>query len=531
MKKYCLKALLAIISFTILFSISSCTGNFEELNTSKTNPPSDFPAPSEKLAVLIPSLVESMHLIQQNRNQMIDQFVGNQYGGYFATTQNWQGTNFGTFNPSLDWMEQTFTVTMPQFNANYVQIMKETQEKGYVYAWVNIMRVNAMLRVTDTYGPIPYSQIGKKDDDKTPYDDVPDLYRTMINELTTSIHELNVYLLDSPNGIAGDFADTDYVYGGNMSKWLKFATSMKLRLAVRIAHVDTEFAKKAISEAVAGDLLTSNGDNAYINGMTKNPYHLASNDWGDLAVSATLSTYMNAFNDPRRAAYMTSASGVYRGVRTGIANINKTSYSDATKFSKPNFTQTSSMLLFCAAETAFLQAEAALQGWIPGGESAAKDFYEQGIKLSMDQWGVAIGNYLTGTASPSEDANKYQDPITNGTISVPNKITVSWNDYGTTSNTRLEKIITQKWLANYTLGFEAWSEYRRTGFPQIFPAQNNLSSSAYMGTVNNSFGRLVRRLAFPNSQVTANPENVAIAKGMLGGPDEASTDLWWAKKN
>jgi len=120
--------------------------------------------------------------------------------------------------------------------------------------------------------------------------------------------------------------------------------------------------------------------------------------------------------------------------------------------------------------------------------------------------------------------------LSSANISVPNKITVSWADFGTTTNSKLEKIITQKWLANFPAGAEAWADHRRTGFPQIFPALANLSSSSFIGSVDNSYGRFVRRLTYPQSLYRTNLDQVQEGIKLLGGNDEANTDLWWARK-
>ncbi len=526
MKHYKIHTLWAafVLSLAVLFT-PSCTGNFEELNLHPVNPTEDDLTEAERLGSLFSSLISTMHYAQENRNQMVDQMIGNQYGGYMVTTNNWQGTNFGTFNPASDWVDYPFKTIMVDFNSNFIKVKKVTDSKGYIYSWASILRVATMLRVADMYGPIPYSQIGLVDSDAIEYDDVQKLYHTMISDLDTSIGVLRSYLAESPS--ESPLAEYDAVYNGNFAKWLKFANSLKLRMAVRIALVDAEYAKKAMTEAISGGAIEVNAENAFIP-TQDNPYFKSSHSWGDLAVSSTLSAYMNGYTDPRRSAYMTMASyqSAYRGVRMGIQNINKSWYSNAMYFSKPVFTANSPLLVFCAAETAFLKAEAALRGWIPGGDAVAKTSYEQGIRLSMEQYGATIGDYLTGTTSPET----YRDIFTGTSVSVATPITVSWEDVGTGQNTKLEKIITQKWLANYTLGFESWCDHRRTGFPQLFPAQNNLSSTGFIGTVTNTSSRMARRLPFPQSQYQGNGPNVQKAVQMLGGDDNASTDLWWAKK-
>jgi len=521
MKQYSIKTIFTAvcISFAVLFT--SCID--DDLNLHPTDPTEDDLTESEILGTLFPTLISTMHFAQENRSQMIDQMVGGQYGGYFATTNNWQGTNFGTFNPATDWVDYPFTTITVDFNSNYLKVKEVTGGTGYIYAWANILRVATMLRLTDMYGPIPYSKLGQGGL-TVEYDNVQDVYHHMITDLTNSIAVLTSFVLE---GGESPLAEYDVVYNGDFSKWIKFANSMKLRMAVRIAAVDTEYAKKAMAEAISGGTIDTNADNAFIP-TQDNPYYKGSYTWGDVAIGASLSSFMEGYSDPRLPAYMTLCTwdSKYRGVRMGIENINKARYNDLRYFSKPAFNASSPLLVFCAAETAFLKAEATLRGWISGGDTQAKSLYEQGVQLSMEQHGVAIGSYLSGTTSPTSN----RDVWTTLTITVPDPITVSWDDAGTTTNTKLEKIITQKWLANFPLGFESWCDHRRTGFPQFFPAVNNLSSSGFIGTVTNTSSRMVRRLPFPQSQYEGNNANVQKAVQMLGGDDVANTDLWWAKK-
>lgn len=522
MKQYNLKEMIMAIALSFAILLSSCID--DKLNLHPTDPTEDDFTEAEILGLLFPTLISTMHYAQENRNQMVDQMLGAQYGGYMVTINNWQGTNFGTFNPSTNWVDYSFSTIMVDFYSNYNKVKRVTESKGYIYAWANILRVGTMLRVTDIYGPIPYSQT-EAGFEAVKYDNVQDVYHNMIADLNNSMEVLDSYILSS-QGQESPLAEYDNVYKGDFSKWVKFANSLKLRMAIRIAAVDTEYAKKAIEEAIIAGPIVSNVDNAFIP-TDDNPYYKASVSWGDLAISATLSAYMNGYTDPRRSGYMTMATGsTYRGVRMGIKDIDKSVYS-GSNFSKPAFNAQSPLLVFCAAETAFLKAEAALKGWIAGGDSQAKAFYEEGIKLSMEQHKVSIGNYLSGTTSPEE----YKDISASGNnITVSNPITVSWDNFSTTQNTKLEKIITQKWLANFPLGMESWSDHRRTGFPQLFPAKDNLSSAGFIGAVTNTSSRMARRLPFPDSQYRGNSENVKKAVQMLGGDDVANTDLWWAKK-
>ena len=528
---------LSQIVLCLLVMFSSCTGKFEEYNTHPTNP-RELTKP-ERTGILFPDMLRLMHNEQENRNQMIEQMIGNQYGGYMVTTNNWQGRNFGTFNPPPEWIAYPFEQTFTRFYPNYLKVKEITEGKGYIYAWANVIRVAVMLRIADTYGPIPYSQMG---DGKVAveYDDVQDLYYYMIEDLDNSILALTAFVSEA--GVNNPMSDYDIVYKGDFSKWIKFANSLKLRMAVRIGLVDTEYAKEVMNKAIAGGCIEANGDNAYLP-ATKNPYHLSAFVWQDLAISATLGVYLNGWNDPRRSVYMTETGYQFRGARMGVNNVDKNIYGDPTLYSKPNFHAESPLMVYNAAETYFLQAEAALRGWITGN---AQTLYERGIDLSMEQHRVAVGSYKTTTAN----VQNYQDHWGTGDYNCGSSanggtVTVSWssNATGTSADERrLEKIITQKWLANFPLGFETWCDFRRTGYPRIFPAHTNHSSAGTGGAVNNptTIGngsgvtpgpvRLVRRLPYPVSEYNGNSVNVQNAVDMLGGPDEFATNLWWARK-
>lgn len=508
----------AAIFSTAMFT--SCTGNFEDLNTHPTDLYPGGMTPTEEVGSLFPAMINMLNPNHENKHQYIEQMVGGQYGGYFTTTNNWQGTNFGTYNPAVNWVDEPFKSMFIEFYPNYITVKNATQSSGYIYAWANIIRVGVMLRVADTYGPIPYSKMGGGEF-AVAYDNVQDLYHNMITDLTNSVNTLSAFLQESA-GASLPIAEYDIIYNGDFSKWIRYANSLKLRMAVRIAGVDTEYAKQIMKEAIDGGVIEQNSDNAYIP-SSDNPLYKSAYDWGDVRINASISTYMNGYKDPRIGKYMTSTSyGTYNGVRMGIANIDKGVYG-TDRFSKPLLDQHSPLPVYYAAETYFLKAEAALKGWIEGGDVQAKSYYEQGIRTSMEQYGVALGDYLVSTDVPS----KYEDPTGGaGSVTIQNAPTVSWDGAGD----KLAKIITQKWIAIFPMGYEAWCDFRRTGYPQLITANNNLSSDSYMGSIDDS--RMVRRLPYPSTEISSNSVNVqeAIAT-MLGGVDKGSTDLWWAKKN
>jgi len=179
--------------------------------------------------------------------------------------------------------------------------------------------------------------------------------------------------------------------------------------------------------------------------------------------------------------------------------------------------KTSKVQLMTTAEVYFLRAEAALRGWSGAGNAQAN--YEMGISTSFDQHGASGASAYTmdDILTPMD----YVDPVnsSNSATALSNE-TVAWND-GDDNEAKLEKIITQKWIAMFPEGQEAWSEFRRTGYPKIFPVVSNQSG----GTVDTDVQ--IRRIPFVDSELSTNAQGVAGAVSQLGGPDEAGTRLWW----
>ena len=175
-----------------------------------------------------------------------------------------------------------------------------------------------------------------------------------------------------------------------------------------------------------------------------------------------------------------------------------------------------------AAEVAFLKAEAKAVFGFNMGTGTAEEFYNEGIKLSFEQFG------LSGHAEYAEDnENKpatYADPAgLNSYAGVLSAITVKWNDAATTAE-KQERIMIQKWIANFNNGIEAWSDHRRTGYPKFFPATDAGNKSS--GSVTNEFG--ARRMVYPLAEYSNNGENVnAAVASYLSGPDKMGTRLWW----
>lgn len=293
-------------------------------------------------------------------------------------------------------------------------------------------------------------------------------------------------------------------------------------MAMRLSYVKPDVSQAKGAEAIADGVITANADNAMMH-APENRTALIYNDWGDHRVAADIISYMNGYNDPRRAVMFTQGywnkKSDYYGIRVGIDPRDKSTMVEA--FSNQIVSSSSPYLWFNAAEATFLRAEWELR-W--GSLDAAKELYEEAIALSFEERGASgAESYITSTAKPA----KYIDPMSEYSADAPaSDISIAW-EAGDTEEVRernLERIITQKWIAIFPLGIEAWSEYRRTGYPRLLPVVENKSG----GTVDSRYG--MRRIPYPVEEYTENPVHLQAAIEMLGGRDNGGVRVWWDVK-
>lgn len=506
---------------------TSCTGDFENINSNPYEP-GDLSADDYALGSQLNNVASCVMSSDVNTLQFTDALLGGTLGGYFSDSNAGFTESFARYNPKNDW-SRVFMKSdriIPTLYANLDQIKTVSSNTGnpVPYAIATIIKVAAMSRVTDCYGPIPYSQIGATSDLAVAYDSQEDIYDSFFTELTEAASTLSENL---GNHLG---ADCDYVYGGDPAKWVLLANSLKLRLAMRVSFVAPAKAKKMAEEAIAGGVIENNADNAtwkYFNSIT-NPLYTAvnynnagSSTGGDTHAAADIICYMNGYSDPRRAVYFLPSTfeGVeYVGLRRGWEVFDR---SWGFNFSGVNVGPNDPLIWMTASEVAFLRAEgAAIHHFDMGG--TAEQFYNDGIRLSFEQWGVnGAESYLSDSSSMPQ---AYIDPTDNnpyaGAIS---DITIKWDD-SASAETKLERIITQKWISLYYNGNEAWAEYRRTGYPHLIPVAYNGSG----GIVNLTAGP--QRMAYPQEEYTNNSVNVTDAVNtLLQGPDNMATKVWWAR--
>ena len=524
----------ALVALSLVMAQSSCTKDYDVYNSNPNGlTDADLQKDNISAGIFLPEMQvnvaycktndDYIYQLQQNLNADI-------FSGYFAPPGDFGGPNNSTYALKTGWNLWPFKVGYSGIMNSWREVRKRATANPQYIAVADILKVEGMHRVTDVYGPIPYTKFGTGVL-STPYDDQKTVYTTFFAELDGAIKVLSDFV--AKNSGDNSLARFDLVYDGNVKQWLKFANSLKLRLAIRISYADPALAKTKAEEAVndPNGLLLTNADNALViagKGVpTRNGLWVDDISYKDTRMNASAESILKGFSDPRLSKYFnlsTIVPGDYKGVRNGISFSGKpdgyvNSSSSSLKESTP-------VQYMCAAEVSFLRAEGALKGWNMGG--TAQSFYAEGVKLSFEQVNASgLDVYLannTGTQAP------YTDPI-NAANNVPanspllSKITVKW-DEGASIEQKLERIITQKWIAIFPDGMEAWSEFRRTGYPKIFPVVNNQSG----GTIDTD--KQIRRLPFSDDEYKNNKEEVTKAIPLLGGgPDNGGTKLWWDKKN
>lgn len=511
----------AITAITAMVSAVSCTGRFEILNTNPNQVTDDqMEVNNYRVGTKIVSMQSLVIPVEEHMYQFNESLTGGPFAGYIGSTVDTWLTRFETFNPSADWRKWPFANVITEFYTPYRGIV-DGSDDPVANAFADLLRVAVLNRVTDSYGPIPYSDALRNESITVRYDSQKDVYSQMFDELDRAIAAFADNINLSPDA----WSKYDRVYYGDIPKWLRYANSLKLRLAMRISYIDPQTAQAKASEAIAGGLILSNADNAYMH-PTENRMTLIYNDWQDHRVGADILCYMTGYNDPRlQTMFLPNAAGEYAGVRIGSTVTKKTDF--VQNYSNLIVASDSPILWMNAAEVSFLLAEYYLR--LAGDPAAARQCYEDGIRLSFEEHGASgVEQYIADSQSMPAI---YTDPL--GTYSYSRRMSecrIAWDSAGD-EETNLEQIITQKWIAIFPLGTEAWSEYRRTGYPKLLPAVQNL------GADNIDLNRHARRLTYPVEEYQSNSANLADAVSILdsesvdSGGDSMASRVWWDCKS
>lgn len=518
---------LFLLSGISMGAFTSCTQNYMDYNRNESEvTKKEMERDGYLLSAAMLGMQNNVIPVEEHLNQFTECLLGGAWGGYFADSQTW-ASSFSHLNQSQDWLGKLYMDVMPNIYSNWNELKNATSDP-VILSVGQIIKTAALARITDSFGPIPYSQVGINGKLTAPFDSQKEIYYTMFDELNTAISTL---MKNQTNDFT---ANADDVFKGKVEKWIKFANSLKLRMAMRLVYADVAKAEAMAKEAIDisdGKLgvMTQNSDNAFMK-VNINPFYKVCYEYngGETKVSADLLRYMNSWADGRREKYAKKSTfnstdeyknknitDDFHGLRMG----NTYSIGTGQCYSNVNVGIATPILWMNAAEVMFLRAEAAIYGWDIA--KTPTEYYEEGIRLSFSQWGAAnVDTYL---------ANKtvlqfYIDPLDTYTYAEAGSaatVTAKW-DNGASQEERLERIITQKWIANFPLGLESWAEFRRTGYPRFMPTPTNKSGGDVVD------GKFARRLTYPQTEYKTNGSNVNDAiKNKLKGADRMSTHIWW----
>jgi hypothetical protein len=415
----------------------------------------------------------------------------------------------------------------------------------------------------DLYGPFPYVDYkNNKQESPFTYNDLRTIYVNMEANVDTIVKCLKHYE-SRPDWYKSkvqnqmysnlDIAKDREKGKAGMETWIRFANSFKLRLAIHISKVDPDLAKKWAEDAVAQGVIENTDNEIELSPMVlgfSHPLIEIYKSWGDERLSASFESLLMSLGHPYTEylfeknnnaitnkntkevlASNTKVVGIRSGTRTGEGQ--SASSNEYIGFSsiQTKVMALAPLYIMKMSEVDFLRAEGALRGWNMGG--TAEFFYNRGIDNSYLQNRDMINDgsddskaFLQALAEYKNNASAkdytYIDP-TGDTPNMPSvtKIGVKWNE-GDSPETKLEKIITQKYIASYPYSYEAWVDMRRTGYPKMFPVLNPSDGDGSLKD-----GDLIRRMPFALTDDASLLDIQETGLKALGGADLQGTRLWW----
>lgn len=474
---------IAALMLTGLLVLTSCEKNFDEFNTNP-NAPADAPAPF----VLPGALVDISYFTdyQMNINYIglwVQQHASGAYPEEDQYSPRLSDIDF-FWNNLYDNSMKDFRHIIDNGTPNQVAVAKIMSSYGFMV-------------LTDVWGDIPYSealQAEKGESFLTPTLDAQEaVYDGIIKDLDDAVNMIDKAAIDG-------FGEEDLIYGGDMDLWEKFGNSLRLRAFMHLSEVNPGKAEAGVREMVAKPLISSHEENAAIHYLdvtgNKNPIHSRfSGRPNDFRASKSMIDRMigsgDTINptDPRTEIYAQRNSlGSFVGIPNGVDGLGDVGRDNATscKIGTAFLAADAPAYFMNWTEVEFLKAEAAVRGW---GVENPQDAYEHAIKVSMWQHGIiddeAIQDFL-------EDVNIAYDAAKG-----------------------MELVSTQKWIALFGQAIESWTNFRRTGYPDLPIALNDQNGGVFP-----------KRFTYPNVESTTNGTNVTAATDRQGGA-ELGNALWW----
>jgi len=499
----------------IVFMSTGCTKKYEERNTDPTKLTSLSNGDIKGLF----TNAEYMAMYAGDGSaeyQYAEGFVGDLYSQYSAITATFDPTD--RYNIEQSWMQEqwiaTYIKSLPPI-MSIIAATNSTPEDKTLYAIARIWKAFIMHRATDLYGPVPYSQIGV-DTTVILYDSQQSIYMDLFKELTEAVSDLK------SNINLPSYGSQDLIFNGDNAEWIKFANTLRLRLALRISGVDPVKAQQEAEAALADGVMTDVSDDAYLPSSTVNYNgYCRQSGWNEFRMSATMESVLVGYDDPRLPKIWQPAvnTGKYSGVRNGMnaAEISKDenspdNNSQNSTYFLPESSSTTPNVVMRSAEAYFLRAEGALDGWNMGG--TAEEFYNKGIEMSLAAYNitdpVVVNSYIHSNNVPMAPGGYFNTPpVTN----IPVR-------FSSDPAKQREQIQEQKWIALFPDGEEAWSSMRATGLPKRYPL-------IHSDNPNEPPDSLIHRIPFLDYDRDRNGPGVEAAASLLRGPDNINTPLWW----
>lgn len=494
---------------------SSCTQDFEEINTNPNSPGINQASPSMLLTNSIESMTDRVHEI----------FFGHEMGSCWVQHMaKVQYPDEDRYVPRMSVINNTWTsfYASSGYDVQTLYNIAVARKNESYQAVALILKSYIVSVLTDEFGDVPYTEAFMGSDAATPilspvYDTQESIYAALI----ANLEQANTLLKEDGAPIEGDI-----LYNNDLMLWKKFANSLKLRLLMRRSdRVNPTTAITAmVKDPVKYPIFESSDDNAALNYLGSAPNNHPINEnrktRDDHRVSKTLIDVMWTTNpnmDYRLPVYalLPSAGGWWEGLPNGMTSTDAANYkgnglSKTSKIGTYFSAATAPGVLMTYAEVQFILAEAAQRNFITGGPKTAEEYYTEGVAGSYYQYADAIVKENKAIAALGIDPAWTIDDFIEDYMA----------NYGAWNAARaLEQIATEKWLAMFDQGIQAHFEWKRTGFPKLVPA-----------VAGQNGGKIPVRAYYPSDESGRNPTNLSAAITRQGA-DDLNTRVWWDTKN
>jgi hypothetical protein len=479
----CKKLLLLLLVSTISFA--GCK-KYLDVNENPNNPDTATPA------LLLPTVEASIGQLIGNSFQV----NGNIWAQYWTQSPTAsQYRNFERYDPANTVYDRPWTTIYRNALINAELIINNNVNSPYAKGMAYVLKAYTFQVATDAFGDIPLGEALKGTVYTSPrYASQELVYDSIFNYI-----DKGIVLLNTPSGPA--LGEQDLIFQGDTGKWKAFANTLKLRAYLRLSQVNPAKAQAGIAAIYSANPTFLDEDAAIqysTTGGNQNPFYnemVALDRTQNVVASGSAVKAFNANSDPRVFAFYNIVTG---STADTIAYINQGSYaSNSTKrVSAPSplvggtavdpTSAVAPVKLISATESYFLQAEAVSRGWATG---SVATLFRQGITESFAAVGLSAA--APGYIAAAPDAQLTAD-----------------------ATDMLKKIITQKYYAMCGFqGFEAWTEWRRTGYPNFLVR----SAASTLGANT----RVPLRMLYPNSEITTNSNFPGIVT--------IYTPVWWDK--